>query len=167
VASVTVRRGDLYEVLGLTPDASRDEIAAAFRAHAKRLHPDRNPGDTVAAEQFKELTLAYQTLIRPDSREAYDERHHQPVSSAPAPPVAATPAHDPIFRTPRRARAAIASGVVCFALGVVAAVLLALVNTGGTAETVTLWIASLKLLVCGPVLVGAGAYRLHRLATEQ
>jgi len=56
---------------------------------------------------------------------------------------------------------------VCFALGVFAAVLLAVVNTGGTAETVTLWIATLKLLVCGPVLVGAGAYRLHRLATEQ
>jgi hypothetical protein len=169
VASVTVRRGDLYEVLGVTHGASSDEIAAAFRSHAKRLHPDRNPGDAHAAEQFKELTLAYQTLIRPGSREAYDERHHQPVrpAPAPAPPVVTTSAHDPIFRTPRRARAAIASGIVCFALGVFAAVLLAVVNTGGTAETVTLWIATLKLLVCGPVLVAAGAYRLHRLATEQ
>ncbi len=166
---MTVRRGDLYELLGLTPRASRDEIAAAFRSHAKRLHPDRNPGDLHAAEQFKELTLAYQTLIRPDSREAYDERHHQPGRSAPPAPSApvATSAHDPIFRTPRRARAAMVSGVVCFALGVTAAVLLAVVNTGGTAETVTLWIAAIKLLVCGPVLVGAGAYRLHRLATGQ
>jgi len=167
VASVTVRRGDLYEVLGLTPDASSDEIAAAFRLHAKQLHPDRNPGDPHAAERFKELTLAYQTLIRPGSREAYDERHHPP----PQVPAAAAPvtqtAHDPIFRTPGRARAAIASGIVCFWLGVAGAVLLAVLDTGGTAETVTLWIATLKLLICGPVLVGAGAYRLRRLATGQ
>jgi hypothetical protein len=167
VASATVRRDDLYEVLGLTPDASSDEIAAAFRCHAKRLHPDRNPGDLRAAEQFKELTLAYQTLIRPGSREAYDERHHQPARSAPTGPVAPTATHDPIFRTPRRARAAIWAGIACFALGVVSAVLMAALNTGNTAETVTLWIATLKLLICGPVLVGAGAYRLRRLATEQ
>jgi len=163
---VTVRRGDLYEVLGLTPGASSDDIAAAFRAHAKRLHPDRNPDDPHAAERFKELTLAYQTLIRPSSREAYDERHHQPARVAPTAPVSQS-AHDPIFRTPGRARAAIASGIVCFALGVAGAVLLAVLNTGGTAETVTLWIATLKLLICGPLLVGAGGYRLRRLATGQ
>ena len=52
-------------------------------------------------------------------------------------------------------------------LGVAGAALLAVLDTGGTAETVTLWIATLKLLICGPVLVGAGAYRLRRLATGQ
>ena len=113
VASVTVRRDDLYEVLGVTPAASSDEIAAAFRSHAKLLHPDRNPGDGDAAERFKELTLAYQTLIRPGSREAYDERHHRPTRPT-TPPAGAAPAsstHDPIFQTPRRARAAVGSGI--------------------------------------------------------
>ena len=85
MASVTVRRGDLYQVLGVDAGASSDEIAAAFRAHAKQLHPDRNPGDDRAAERFKELTLAYQTLVRPRSRAAYDRRHQPPGRHAPAP----------------------------------------------------------------------------------
>ena len=71
MASVTVRRGDLYRVLGVTPAATGDEIVAAFRARAKALHPDRNPGDPEAAERFKDLTLAYQTLIRPRARAAF------------------------------------------------------------------------------------------------
>ncbi len=164
---MTVRRSDLYDVLGVPPGASSDEISAAFRVHAKRWHPDRNPGDGSAAERFKELTLAYQTLSRASSREAYDERHRR--STRPAPPAAAPerPTHDPIFRTPGRARAAIVAGVVCFAAGVAAAVLLGLVSTGGAAETVTLWIAAVKLLVCGPILVAAGVVRLHRLATQE
>jgi hypothetical protein len=169
VASVTVRRDDLYEVLGVTPAASSDEIAAAFRSHAKLLHPDRNPGDGHAAERFKELTLAYQTLIRPGSREAYDERHHRPTrpTTPPATTAPASSTHDPIFQTPGRARAAVGSGIACFALGITAAVLLIFVNTGGAAETVTLWIAAVKLLVCGPLLAAFGTYRLHRLATGQ
>lgn len=167
MASVTVRRGDLYEVLGVSPDASTDEIAAAFRAHAKALHPDRNPGDAGAAEQFKNLTLAYQTLTRPRSRAAYDRRHrHQPAPTAPADPVSPV-RRDPIFRTEGRARAAVVSGVVLFVLGVACAVLLAMVDTGDTGETVTLWIAAAKLLLAGPVLVGAGLLRLQRLATGQ
>ena len=76
-------------------------------------------------------------------------------------------AHEPLFRTPGRARAAVWSGGALFALGVAVTVLLCLLDTGGTAETVTLWIAAVKLLVCGPVLAGAGVLRLQRLATEQ
>jgi hypothetical protein len=170
MASVTVRRGDLYELLGVSPKASTEEIAAAFRAHAKALHPDRNPGDADAAERFKELTLAYQTLIRPRSRAAYDRRHHHPpVATAPVEPVEPVGPlrRDPIFRTEGRARAAVVSGVVLFVLGVACAVLLGIVDTGDTGETVTLWIAAAKLLLAGPVLVGAGLLRLQRLATGQ
>jgi hypothetical protein len=167
VASVTVRRGDLYEVLGVSRAASTDEIATAFRAQAKALHPDRNPGDALAAEHFKDLTLAYQTLIRPRSRAAYDRRH------VPAPAVteradAVSPIRrDPLFRTPGRARAAIVAGVLLFLAGAASAVLLGIVDTGDTGETVTLWIAAAKLLVCGPVLAGAGLLRLQRIATGQ
>lgn len=163
MASVTVRRGDLYQVLGVDAGASSDEITAAFRAHAKQLHPDRNPGDDRAAERFKELTLAYQTLVRPRSRAAYDRRHQPPGRHAPA-PVAPTPVkHDPIFRTPRRARAALVSGVALFVVGVALAVVLVLIDTGDLGETVTLWVAAAKLLLGGPILAGAGLYRLRRL----
>jgi hypothetical protein len=170
MASVTVRRGDLYDLLGVAPDASDAEIGAAFRAHAKALHPDRNPGDDDAAEQFKALTLAYQTLIRPRSRAAYDRRHHPPSGTGetvrPTEPVGLH-GRDPIFRTEGRARAAVVSGVVLFLVGLASAVLLLTLDTGGTGETVTLWIAVAKLLLAGPVLVGAGLLRLRRLATGQ
>jgi curved DNA-binding protein CbpA len=166
MASVTVRRGDLYEVLGVSPDASTDEIVAAFRAHAKALHPDRHPGDAGAAERFKDLTLAYQTLIRPRSRAAYDRRHRHPATSEPVNPVSEL-RREPLFRTPGRARAAVASGVVLFVVGLAGAVLLGIVDTGSTGETVTLWIAVAKLLLAGPVLFGAGLVRLQRIATGQ
>lgn len=163
MVSVTVRRGDLYRVLGVTPAATADEIAGAFRAQARRLHPDRNPGDADAVERFKELTLAYQTLIRPRSRDAYDRRHHPVPDPSPGPRVA----HEPLFRTAGRARAAVVAGVALFVLGVAVAALLCVLDTGGAAETVTLWIAAAKLLVCGPVLAAAGVLRLQRLATQQ
>lgn len=164
MASVTVQRDDLYRVLGVSRAASSDEIAAAFRARAKALHPDRNPGDHSAAERFKDLTLAYQTLIRPSSRAAYDRRHDP--SFRPEPEV--RPAgRDPIFRTPRRARAALVGGVALFVLGIAGAVLLLLVDTGDTGETVTLWIAAAKLLIGGPVLAVAGAIRLRHLLTAR
>jgi len=165
MASVTVRRSDLYQVLGVTPSASSDEIAGAFRTQARRLHPDRNPGDPVAAEHFKDLTLAYQTLSRPRSRDAYDRRH---LAGAPsAPPTAPAAQHQPLFRTPGRARAAVWGGVVLLVLGLAGVVTLLVVDTGGAAETVTLWIAVAKLLVCGPALAVAGALRLRHFATEQ
>jgi len=165
MATVTVRRSDLYQVLGVTPTATADEIGVAFRTQARRLHPDRNPGDADAAERFKVLTLAYQTLIRPRSRDAYDRRHLP--GRAPAAPPTVARHHEPFFRTAGRARAAVVSGVALFGLGVAAAVALLVVDTGGAAETVTLWIAAVKLLVCGPVLTVAGALRLRHFATGQ
>jgi hypothetical protein len=167
MASVTVRRGDLYEVLGVARAASVDEIAAAFRVQAKALHPDRNPDDPVAAERFKDLTLAYQTLVRPRSRAAYDRRHRPPpTATTPTAPVRPI-RREPLFRTTGRARAAVGSGVVLFVLGVASAAALVMLDTGDAGETVTLWIAAAKLLICGPVLVGAGLLRLQRIATGQ
>jgi len=61
-----------YEVLGVKPTASADEIQAAFRKLAKQLHPDINPGKPEAEARFKSVTAAYDLLSDPDKRARYD-----------------------------------------------------------------------------------------------
>ncbi len=53
---------DYYEVLGVSKDASADEIKKAYRKLALQYHPDRNPGDKAAEEKFKEAAEAYDVL---------------------------------------------------------------------------------------------------------
>ncbi|WP_336646083.1 molecular chaperone DnaJ [Microbacterium sp. USHLN186] len=62
---------DHYEVLGVSRDASQDEIKKAYRKLARQLHPDVNPGED-AAERFKLVTHAYDVLSDEDSRRRYD-----------------------------------------------------------------------------------------------
>ena len=64
---------DPYSVLGLTPDASDEEVKRAYRALAKKYHPDTNPGDATAAEKFKEASEAYAVLSDAEKRKMYDQ----------------------------------------------------------------------------------------------
>jgi len=63
---------DYYEILGVSRDASPEEIKKAFRRLALKYHPDRNPGDKEAEEKFKEINEAYACLSDPEKRRQYD-----------------------------------------------------------------------------------------------
>ena len=62
---------DHYAALGVSRDASPDEIKRAYRRLARELHPDINP-DAVTQERFKEITAAYEVLSDPSKRQMYD-----------------------------------------------------------------------------------------------
>src|ERR1700691_6149870 len=62
---------DYYAALGVSRDASADEIKKAYRRLARELHPDVNP-DPVTQERFKEITQAYEVLSDPSKRQMYD-----------------------------------------------------------------------------------------------
>lgn len=63
---------DLYEVLGVPRQASSKEIRRAYRALARKYHPDFNPGDATAAQRFRAVQEAYEVLSNPRKRKAYD-----------------------------------------------------------------------------------------------
>jgi molecular chaperone DnaJ len=64
---------DYYEVLGLSRNATQDEIKKAYRKSALKYHPDRNPGDKQAEKQFKEISEAYEVLGDEKKRQIYDQ----------------------------------------------------------------------------------------------
>jgi molecular chaperone DnaJ len=64
---------DYYEVLGVSKDASKEDIKKAYRRLAIQNHPDKNPGDKAAEERFKEATEAYEVLGDDQKRQTYDQ----------------------------------------------------------------------------------------------
>lgn len=67
---------DYYEILGVSKSASADEIKAAYRKLALKYHPDRNPDNKQAEEQFKEAAEAYEVLSDAQKRQQYDQFGH-------------------------------------------------------------------------------------------
>ena len=63
---------DLYQLLGVSPDASREEIALAWRRRARDEHPDARPADADAPSRLRALAEAWQVLGDPSRRAAYD-----------------------------------------------------------------------------------------------
>lgn len=71
---------DYYEVLGVSKDASEDEIKKAYRKKAMKFHPDRNTDDSDAEKKFKEASEAYEVLGDEQKRQRYDQFGHRGVN---------------------------------------------------------------------------------------
>lgn len=116
---------DLYADLGVERGATRDEIVAAFRTQARRLHPDANPDDAEAGERFKELSRAYVVLSDPVQRARYDAGLplRAPAPRPAPPPVVPSPTtQSRPHLTVRGARWMLYGGTVLAVLGLAAVV---------------------------------------------
>ena len=68
---------DYYEVLGVSQNATPEEIKKAYRKIAIKYHPDKNPDDHTAEDKFKEAAEAYEVLSNPEKKARYDRFGHQ------------------------------------------------------------------------------------------
>jgi molecular chaperone DnaJ len=72
-----MEKRDYYDVLGVSRDATEEDIKKAYRKLAMKHHPDRNPGDREAEERFKEAAEAYEVLRDQEKRDVYDRYGHE------------------------------------------------------------------------------------------
>jgi curved DNA-binding protein CbpA len=68
---------DYYKILGVSPNATSEEIKKSYRQLALKYHPDKNPGSNVAENFFKQITEAYNILSSIEKREAYDRKYNK------------------------------------------------------------------------------------------
>ena len=73
---------DYYEILGISKNATAAEIKKAYRKKAIEFHPDKNPGDAKAEENFKKAAEAYEVLGNPEKKSRYDQFGHQAFDGA-------------------------------------------------------------------------------------
>ena len=73
---MATKKRDYYEVLGVQRNVSEEEVRRAYRKLAVKFHPDKNPDDPHTEEKFKEIGEAYDVLMDPDKRAAYDRFGH-------------------------------------------------------------------------------------------
>lgn len=74
---------DYYEVLGVSKNATADELKSAYRKLAMKWHPDRNPDNPDAKNKFSEISEAYEVLSNPEKRQRYDQFGHEGVNFGP------------------------------------------------------------------------------------
>jgi len=86
---------DPYQALGLGADASTADISRAYRRLARALHPDSQPGDAAAADQFRAVSDAYELLSDPARRGDWDRRHLRQASGPPRAPGRSAPSRGP------------------------------------------------------------------------
>jgi curved DNA-binding protein CbpA len=88
---------DLYQLLGVSREASREDIAQAWRRRARTVHPDSRPGDAAAPGRFRALAGAWHVLGDPARRAAYD----QALAREQTPPSASRPPGPAVVTAPR------------------------------------------------------------------
>jgi molecular chaperone DnaJ len=79
---MATKKRDYYEVLGVKRDANAEEVKKAYRQHALKNHPDKNPGDPDAERRFKEAAEAYEVLSDQNKRQRYDRYGHAGMEGA-------------------------------------------------------------------------------------